>query len=440
MPIKSWLGKVFGASSEERANATNNPGELRESASKTPQAPPRAEFVELIHELDVEGIQSARDVVTTDDVPALVRFYFELDDWSKKTAIVDLICDQHHPDMEALMIDVLRAPGAGDDWVDLPKAIALGYLSEDNDQFMRYYNDRELLARTVDEALKSYGLTLVEEARTSEPRAAPAEAPPPAPSSPDEALFAAIRSGDLRSLAQALGSGADPNARQGGDPALCAAVMQGHTPLAVALLRAGADPNETRGTGGQSALWWAAGDGDRELVDALLARGAELDARDQWGANPLQQAASHGNVEVLRVLIRRGADFETPYHDGRTPLSFAIRSGSVPCVAALLDAGADLQGKQGAFTPLALACFEGTTPMVKLLLERGAEVDRTVDYHGLEGVTPLMLAARAGKVKMVEALLRAGAKPGRRDRQGRSAAAHAHGKRADAVRAALGAR
>ncbi len=435
MPIKSWLGKVFGASSEEDANAANTP---RETARKTPLAPPRAEFVRLIHELDAEGIECARDEVTTEDVPALVRFYFELEEWPKKTAIVDLICDQHHPDMEALMIDVLRAPGAGDDWIDLPKATALGYLSEDNDQFMRYYNDRELLARTVDEALKSYGLTLVEETATPDPP--PEATPTPTPSSPDEALFASIRHGDLRSLAQALGSGADPNARQGGDPAICAAVMQGHTPLAIALLRAGADPNETRGTGGQSALWWAAGNGDRELVDALLARGAEIDARDQWGANPLHQAASSGHVEVLRILIRRGADFVTPYHDGRTPLSFAIRSGSVPCVAALLDAGADLQGKQGSFTPLALACFEGTTPMVKLLLERGAEADRSVDYHGLEGVTPLMLAARAGKVKMVEALLSAGAKPGRRDRQGRNAAAHAHGKRAEAVRTALAGR
>ncbi len=430
--IKSWLGKLFSGSAEAPA-----------AARAAPPDPPKAEFVELILALDAEGIESARDEVTTEDVPALVRFYFELEEWPQKTAIVDLICDQHHPDMEALMIDVLRAPGGGD-WVELPKAIALGYLSEDNDQFMRYYNDRELLARTVDEVLASHGLTLAEEttgpegagtsAATSAESAAGAS---PATDDPDAALLAAIRGGDLRALTQALAAGADPNARSGGDPALCAAIMGGHGKLAVALLRAGADPNATREIGQQSALWWAAGDGDLEVVDALLAKGATVDARDQWGANPLQQAASSGHVEVLRLLLRRGADLHTPYHDGRSVLNFAIRGGQLAGVKALLDAGADLQSKQSVFTPLAFACFEGTTPMVKLLVQRGADVEQTIDYQGLQGATPLMLAAQAGKVKMVEALLAGGADPSRRDRKGRTAADYAQGKRADAVRAAL---
>lgn len=427
--IKSWLGKLFAGSARAPAAA--------------PADPPKAKFVELILALDAEGIESARDEVSTADVPALVRFYFELEEWPQKTAIVDLICDQHHPDMEALMIDVLRAPGCGD-WVELPKAIALGYLSEDNDQFMRYYNDRELLARTVDEVLASHGLTLAEETTGPEgagtSTAAPAESAAgasPATDDPEAALVAAIRGGDLRALTQALAAGADPNARLGGDPALCAAIMEGHGKLAVALLRAGADANATREIGQQSALWWAAGNGDLEVVDALLAKGATVDARDQWGANPLQQAASSGHVEVLRLLLRRGADLHTPYHDGRSVLNFAIRGGQLAGVKALLDAGADLQSKQSVFTPLAFACFEGTTPMVKLLVQRGADVEQTIDYQGLQGATPLMLAAQAGKVKMIEALLAGGADPSRRDRKGRTAADYAQGKRADDVRAAL---
>lgn len=427
--IKSWLGQLFSGSARAPRAAPANP--------------PKAKFVELILALDAEGIEYARDEVTTEDVPALVRFYFELEEWPQKTAIVDLICDQHHPDMEALMLDVLRAPGDGD-WVELPKAIALGYLSEDNDQFMRYYNDRELLARTVDEVLASHGLTLAEETTAPDSAGTSAAAPlgsaagaSAAADDPDAALLAAIRGGDLRALTQALAAGADPNARSGGDPALCAAIMEGHGKLAVALLRAGADPNATREIGQQSALWWAAANGDLEVVDALLAKGAAVDARDQWGANPLQQAASSGHVEVLRLLLRRGADLHTPYHDGRSVLNFAIRGGQLAGVKALLDAGADLQSKQSVFTPLAFACFEGTTPMVKLLVQRGADVEQTIDYQGLQGATPLMLAAQAGKVKMIEALLAGGADPNRRDRRGRTAADYAQGKRAEAVRAAL---
>ena len=52
------------------------------------------------------------------------------------------------------------------------------------------------------------------------------------------------------------------------------------------------------------ALHRAAAAGDRPAVEALLARGAHVDARDECGRSPLQLASARGHdgcVEVLQL-------------------------------------------------------------------------------------------------------------------------------------------
>jgi hypothetical protein len=47
------------------------------------------------------------------------------------------------------MLDCLQAPDAGDDYGELTKAIAVCHLEENLDNFITYYDDRQLLARAV---------------------------------------------------------------------------------------------------------------------------------------------------------------------------------------------------------------------------------------------------------------------------------------------------
>jgi hypothetical protein len=98
---------------------------------------------------------------------------------------------------------------------------------------------------------------------------------------------------------------------------------------------------------------------DSEMARELIARGADLRARNRRGAEPLH-AAVIGNpgsptwdpvrqCEVIRYLIESGADPNAPASGGVTPLHRAVRNRCSAAVETLLHAGADprLQNDNG---------------------------------------------------------------------------------------------
>lgn len=94
----------------------------------------------------------------------------------------------------------------------------------------------------------------------------------------------------------------------------------------------------------------AASDGDVEMVNGLLNRGANVNSvRDDGWGTPLLQAVGAGQTEMVRLLIRRGANVnkgERFWSDGngwpvyQTPLQVAERRGHPEIVALLRQAGA----------------------------------------------------------------------------------------------------
>uniref|UniRef100_A0A7C2K1G5 Ankyrin repeat domain-containing protein n=1 Tax=Schlesneria paludicola TaxID=360056 RepID=A0A7C2K1G5_9PLAN len=77
------------------------------------------------------------------------------------------------------------------------------------------------------------------------------------------------------------------------------------------------------------------------VAEALIARGANVNATDTSGETPLMFAAREDRVDVLKVLIAHGADLERVRSvDGRTALGQAIRMGHDASAAALRAAGA----------------------------------------------------------------------------------------------------
>jgi hypothetical protein len=79
------------------------------------------------------------------------------------------------------------------------------------------------------------------------------------------------------------------------------------------------------------------------LVDALLKRGAAVDATDRYGYTALMSAASRGDVVLVRRLIEAGASVNTRAGDGRTALMLAAESlgERTETVRALVNADAD---------------------------------------------------------------------------------------------------
>jgi hypothetical protein len=79
-----------------------------------------------------------------------------------------------------------------------------------------------------------------------------------------------------------------------------------------ALLAAGARPGASQAASlGATSLHVAAEVAVASIVDALLAAGADVEARDDLGRTPLYIAAENGAAEVAARLLRAGADPKT---------------------------------------------------------------------------------------------------------------------------------
>jgi ankyrin repeat protein len=82
----------------------------------------------------------------------------------------------------------------------------------------------------------------------------------------------------------------------------------------------------------------AHGTGHIDIMEMLLAKGADINAADDAGMTPLMFAALHNKPECLALLISKGADLETRDYRKLTALDYARKLGHVGMVEALQSA------------------------------------------------------------------------------------------------------
>ncbi len=106
----------------------------------------------------------------------------------------------------------------------------------------------------------------------------------------------------------------------------------GERAIVEALIAAGADLAATNGDG-NNALWLACYHGDREIIDRLVAAGIAIDHQNDNGATCLMYAASSGKSQVVAQLLAAGADCGLTNHDDFTALDMAA---DLECLRLLL--------------------------------------------------------------------------------------------------------
>src|SRR4051794_8922962 len=92
-------------------------------------------------------------------------------------------------------------------------------------------------------------------------------------------------------------------------------------------------------------LWRLAETGDLRRLEDLLARGVDVNARNQEGATALMMAAYQGQLEVVRALTDHGADLNATDFDGDTAVMLADHSGHEDIVRLLIARGAKAVSK-----------------------------------------------------------------------------------------------
>jgi len=241
-----------------------------------------------------------------------------------------------------------------------------------------------------------------------------------APQSDD--VYAAVRANDLARLRTLIASPADANARdeQGDAPLLYAAAV-GSIEAMKLLLDKGADVN-AQNAFGTSALMISAV--DIAKVRLLVERGANVKLASKQGRTALFVAAmSDQSADIVRYLVAKGADLKARDAFGNTILTAAVVGNDLNTIRIALDAGVDVNavGATG-LTPLLVSAGYANIEATKLLLSKGAKVNAVTETPGLfpgddpksgpvalHNFTPLHMAMPLASKEVVQTLLEAGA-------------------------------
>jgi len=131
--------------------------------------------------------------------------------------------------------------------------------------------------------------------------------------------------------------------------------------------------------GAYTLLMLAAVHGHVAMVEALLALGAEVNARGSGEVTALLLAVRHRQLDVVEILLKAGAGVDAQTADGDTAVMLARARRDAAAVGTLL---AGVSNPEDISACLRQAAASGYVNTVRLLIKAGAEVNGFEDVEG----------------------------------------------------------
>ncbi|KAK6441122.1 hypothetical protein LTR95_002646 [Oleoguttula sp. CCFEE 5521] len=233
-------------------------------------------------------------------------------------------------------------------------------------------------------------------------------------------LYAASCAGDIAHIELLLYLGAPVNAgtlvrelytafkpaKHGHLSPLAGAATHGQFEAARLLIAHGAHVSPDIAHSSSAPLHQACLADDLEMVQFLLAAGADIDQQNTYKSTSIMYASRYASEEVVRLLLSHQPNLRITSMIGTNVLHWAMlpfRKESLLILAMLLDGGADSNLRMDdEGTSLHYAAQSGLVEVVKLLLSYGADRGaRNQDWK-----TPSDIAASLGSEACVEVLRR----------------------------------
>jgi ankyrin repeat protein len=180
----------------------------------------------------------------------------------------------------------------------------------------------------------------------------------------------------------------------------------------------------------------AAWRGDMPSLKALIAAGADVDARDGLGRTPVHVATYARQREAIAALAKAGAKLDRLEADRYDAVTIAAVAGDVPTLALLLSLGASAAQTTSRYdgTALIAAAHLGHDEVVRRLIAAGAPLDHVNNLHWTALIESIVLGDGGPRhQRTLVALVDAGANLQLADRQGNTPLQLAKARRYEAM-------
>ncbi|KAF3034664.1 hypothetical protein E8E12_002429 [Didymella heteroderae] len=169
-----------------------------------------------------------------------------------------------------------------------------------------------------------------------------------------------------------------------------------------------ADPSmvNSKNRAGETALYVAAEEGNKAIIQIFLDGGADIDIEGGLYGNALHIASVSGHKGVVELLLDKGVNVSAQGGYYGNALQAASFAGHTELVELMLDKGANVNAQGGYYgNVLQAATARGYKKLIELLLDKGANVSAQGGYYG----NALQAASACGSKEIVELLLDKGA-------------------------------